>query len=205
MNDNGTRDKIEYFRRMGKGINVDSEIKYIIVEQFENKFNGSVYLDSYWFLEELIKFESQFTEYLKEEVSRKENYLTKAEELVKKMIHEEDKEDEEDARVFNVLNFNYTNPFKSIGYSPANMRVTNVHGTCEDDNIIFGVDMTTELPPDTHIFTKTYRKMLQGTPDNSALPWRVDEIKFYGHSLGKLIIRIFKAFSIIITSTVTNV
>ena len=86
---------------------------------------------------------------------------------------------------FHVLNFNYTNPFESGDSNILKRFVTNVHGTCEDNNIIFGVDYTAELPPDTHIFAKTHRKMMQGTPDNGALPWIVDEIKFYGHSLGQ--------------------
>ena len=64
--------------------------------------------------------------------------------------------------------------------------VTHVHGTYEKDNIIFGIDATA-VPPsdDAYIFTKTYRKMIQGTPEESALPRDIGKIKFYGHSLGQ--------------------
>ena len=88
----------------------------------------------------------------------------------------------------NVLSFNYTNPFRfimSTSSADDNIEsVSNVHGTYEKDDIIFGVDATEELLSDTFIFSKTYRKMLQGVP-NRALPMNIKEIKFYGHSLGK--------------------
>ena len=137
----------------------------------------------YWFLEELKKFESIFTQYLKEEVESNDNYLSNATKLMNMMIKDNEKVD--------IINFNYTNPFNS-DYSHSDGRqlkdmvssVTNVHGALDEDNIIFGVDATADLQSGAHIFTKTYRKMLQKKSPSRALPWHVHKIKFYGHSLG---------------------
>jgi len=135
--------------------------------------------DSYWFLDELRAFERQFCEYMKAEVARNTDYLANATKLMKAIV---------DGDKVDVINFNYTNPFAS-GSADEKLRgmvdrVTNVHGTFDDNNIIFGVDLTEDLPIEAHIFTKTHRKMLQGTPAR-ALHWHVNKIKFYGHSLAK--------------------
>ena len=97
-----------------------------------------------------------------------------------------------DGEKVNIINFNYTNPFivsssdaaRSMINSNMVTQVSNVHGNLADDNIIFGVDLTEDLPLDAHIFAKTHRKMLQDSSSNS-LPKGVNRIKFYGHSLGK--------------------
>ena len=92
----------------------------------------------------------------------------------------------------NIINFNYTNPFASDVYYDTNRRVcnlvgkiTNVHGTYMNDNIIFGVDETVKdaLPLNYYIFTKTYRKMMQVKSDKALLQ-SVRTIVFFGHSLG---------------------
>ena len=62
--------------------------------------------------------------------------------------------------------------------------IKNVHGTCANKDIIFGVDATARLSPGAHIFTKTCRKMLQKNTTNMLLK-NVKTIKFYGHSLGE--------------------
>jgi len=134
----------------------------------------------HWYLGELKSFECQFSEYLKTEVLNSDYYQLRASKLMDMMIN--------DGKV-NVISFNYTNPFnrdfskyKSDKYMIAS--ITNVHGTYDENNIIFGVDSTEELSHNAHIFTKTYRKMVQCS-HNRALPWNIQKIKFYGHSLGK--------------------
>jgi len=85
----------------------------------------------------------------------------------------------------NILSFNYTNPFIEFKNDSMNMikSIINVHGSCNEDNIIFGIDYTNELPTNAHIFTKTYRKMFQSKP-TKILDLSIETIKFYGHSLG---------------------
>jgi len=129
----------------------------------------------YWYLEELNKFESMFGEYLKSEVENNDSYLPNATKLMNMLI--------EDNEELDIITFNYTNPFESIGFDKAIGKVTHVHGTYAEDNIIFGVDATAKLQNNAHIFTKTHRKMLQKSPSR-ALPKNVHTIKLYGHSLG---------------------
>ncbi|MCL2398064.1 MAG: bacteriophage abortive infection AbiH family protein [Defluviitaleaceae bacterium] len=173
------RDALDYCRdRAWRSLTTikNSETIYIIQRIASGM---SKVFNPYWFLDELIAFERQFSEYTKAEVSSNEGYFSNAAKLMDMMVDDED---------ISIINFNCTNPFS---FDPPNKlsamikSVTNVHGTCEEDNIIFGVDATEKkLAPDAHIFTKMHRKMLQHSSD-SALPKDVDKIKFYGHSLGK--------------------
>jgi len=144
--------------------------------------SGEGSLDMYWYLDELITFERRFAQYLKEQVESNTSYLPNATKLMNLMIEDNEK--------VNIINFNYTNPFNSDSPNSEGRQlkdivseVTNVHGTLDDNNNIFGVDATAQLENGAHIFTKTYRKMLQDSPSR-ALPWHVHKIKFYGHSLG---------------------
>ena len=143
----------------------------------------------YWFLDELMKFEHQFAEYLKEQVQASTDYLPRAKKLILQLADGEN--DYWDGRSLYVLNFNYPDPFANKDITPRDedeggrTYSTNVHGTYESDNIIFGVDYTAKnLPSNMHFFTKTHRKMLQTKSDKALFP-NVDEIKFYGHSLGE--------------------
>lgn len=157
----------------------DREVKYIVKYMLDNNTSEC---DSYWFLNELRKFENLFSEYLETEVLNNKSYLPNACKLMEELT--------EGGKV-KVISFNYTNPFKQNVSSleknkPSNFAgsVTNVHGTYADRNIIFGVDTTEDLPSDAYIFSKTHRKILQGS-SNGALPHYVSKIKFYGHSLGR--------------------
>ena len=154
-----------------------------LVENVNRIGRSSFPLSSQWFLDELKAFERQFSDYLQKEVNNNTDYISNAVKLIEMMSNDEDK--------IHILNFNYTNPFKLESSKSADntannliKSITNVHGTCSECNIIFGTDATETLLPDTHIFTKTYRKMLQSTPKN-ALPSNIEEIRFYGHSLGQ--------------------
>ena len=132
-------------------------------------------LGMHWYLEELNKFEIIFAEYLKSEVENNDSYLPNVTKLMDTLLEDNEKVD--------IITFNYTNPFEGIGFDKSIGKVTHAHGTYAEDNIIFGVDAIAELQDNAHIFTKTYRKMLQKNPSR-ALPKNVQTIKFYGHSLG---------------------
>jgi hypothetical protein len=155
-------------------------VEHTIAKNVSQEF-GSCF-SYYWFLDELRAFECQFSAYLKCEVANNANYLPNVDKLMKMMT---------DGKKVNVISFNYTNPFK-FDYSKADeikisdmvSTVSNVHGTYEDENIIFGVDTTSKLPQDAHIFTKTHRKMLQRNSDRASFG-EIKTIKFYGHSLGQ--------------------
>lgn len=153
-----------------------------MIDFAENRGKESFNFDLYWFLDELRAFEKQFSEYLCEQVANNTAYLSKVVNLTEKL--------ECGSNIY-VLSFNYTTPFELIKNENSecslnkNVRiVTNVHGTYTGGDIIFGVDATEILPHDARIFTKTYRKMLHDDHHRS-LPWSVNVIKYYGHSLGK--------------------
>ena len=165
--------------------NLRGVLMYIINETNNN--NGvSAHLNNYWFLNELIAFEHQYSDYLNHILlSGNTKYLINVGKLMK-MITEGNKVD--------ILNFNYTNPFNyyyqpiTTGISLDDMieveSVNNVHGTFNKKNTIFGIDNTAEVPLEAQIFTKTHRKILQDN-SNSTLPLNIRTIKCYGHSLGK--------------------
>lgn len=147
----------EYIRNNSHGV--------VKIHEFQNHYG------LHWFLSQLKSFEFRFGEYLRGEVERLTDYNDRADKVLNMLTDGED---------VDIVSFNYTKPFRSRQVK----HFINVHGTYEDNNIIFGVDATEDLPSDYHIFTKTHRKMLQ---DNyvSALPLQVGTIKFFGHSLSK--------------------
>jgi len=134
---------------------------------------------------ELRSFEKSFSEYIKSVES--DEYRKKACSLLLKMSNATSVPKIEDVVVFS---FNYTNPFKFFNQE---LSVVNVHGTVEDDNIIFGIDQE-RIDPNLDIFrfTKTFRQMtetkLAAKYDQEILPSidEVTEIAFYGHSLSSL-------------------
>ncbi|HAP3847937.1 TPA: hypothetical protein IUT85_002602 [Enterococcus faecalis] len=133
---------------------------------------------------ELRSFEKGFSEYIKSVES--DEYRRKACKLLLDITNATTVPKIEDV----VFSFNYTNPFNV--YNP-NLSVVNVHGTVEDDNIIFGIDQE-RIDPNLDIFrfTKTFRQMtetkLATKYKQEILPSRdeVTEIAFYGHSLSSL-------------------
>ncbi|MCV3154041.1 bacteriophage abortive infection AbiH family protein [Enterococcus faecalis] len=133
---------------------------------------------------ELRSFEKGFSEYIKSVES--DEYRRKACKLLLDITNATTVPKIEDV----VFSFNYTNPFNV--YNP-NLSVVNVHGTVEDDNIIFGIDQE-RIDPNLDIFrfTKTFRQMtetkLATKYEQEILPSRdeVTEIAFYGHSLSSL-------------------
>jgi len=148
-------------RKTGLASYPESQEANYIIRRIENGDREQFQYDLYWFLDELIAFGRQFSKYLKFEVSRNTNYLTNVIKLLDMLLEVERTE---------IISFNYTNPFDFNSFTRQGRqlkdtctRITNVHGTYDENSIIFGVDTTEEFPlnVDAHIFTKTHRKMLQ--------------------------------------------
>jgi len=160
----------------GYAISKENAVAHYISGHIKNR---NTEFPSYWFLDELIKFEYLFCEFLSEQVDSNANYLSNAKKLTSMLLGDDDEK-------ASVISFNYTNPFidnDNGEYIDEIGSVANVHGTYKDNNIIFGVDAKGVGLSDARIFTKTHRKMLQPNSE-SILPNTVDKIKFYGHSLG---------------------
>jgi len=148
-----------------------------IVEYISDNLTVIKQTRMYWYLDQLRIFERIFSDYLKTEVSNNVYYQSNGVKLMWMLVNHGHE------NVY-VISFNYTNPFNQALLNINSIKsVINVHGTYQDDNIIFGVDATEKLVDDAYIFTKTHRKLLQGGK-NEALPRHVKKIKFYGHSLG---------------------
>jgi hypothetical protein len=61
-----------------------------------------------------------------------------------------------------------------------------VHGTLDKKNIIVGIDdKSCNENTGMFKFSKTYRKMKIRSEINNELPANIDQLIFYGHSLGK--------------------
>lgn len=94
-----------------------------------------------------------------------------------------------------ILDFNYTNPIRSISNAPA---LINIHGNIHGKSTIFGIDSNSVDTNATDYrellkFTKTYRLMALGKGPKTRLVHphvtgrpgsETDVIKFFGHSLG---------------------
>ncbi|USS86148.1 bacteriophage abortive infection AbiH family protein [Fructilactobacillus cliffordii] len=130
---------------------------------------------------ELNKFEHNLGTYIEDQInSKKEYYVSESNKLINKFNIVND---------FNVLNFNYTNPFKYKDYNTKT--VSNIHGNT--DNPIIGVDTSAIKKASNdnvndlnfNEFTKTYRIMSNTENHKDILPnpENIDTIYFYGHSL----------------------
>ena len=140
-----------------------------------------------YLLEELKKFELQFCEYLRGEVQRNESYKSKVEEVLNKISISES----------NVINFNYTTIVDSIKVRSE----SNVHGSLERENVIFGIDLSNLNSSDEALnFSKTYRKMHAFEEHNiskyipeSLLSRSIERISFFGHSLNASVYSYFQS------------
>lgn len=88
-----------------------------------------------------------------------------------------------------VLNFNYTDPFKSEELGLGIVGARNVHGTLDRTDIIFGIDGKDVAEDDPAVpFTKTYR-LMSLVPYESETVKLCDSdtsyIKIFGHSLSR--------------------
>lgn len=131
--------------------------------------------------DELRTFEHYFVEYLNKIITP--SYERQAADLLLEMTQATSLPKISDT----IFSFNYTYPFSDY------VKIINVHGTVQEDNIIFGIDQDKIDPNlDIYRFTKTFRQMtetkLAVTYQENILPDKeaVDEIVFFGHSLSQL-------------------
>lgn len=149
----------------------------------EDRYKNSK--DIYDFLyKELRLFEEKFTEYLWTEYNRSESvYNEKFPILIQTILNSNS--DNNSNGDYSILSFNYTR------HENVADRITNIHGTLQDKNIIFGIDQKTVLSArPEYRFTKTFRKMTQVNKSNSPVTItgkdKLNNIFFYGHSLSEL-------------------
>ena len=148
-----------------------------------------------YMLEELHNLEREFSAHLQKKVDESTDYKYKAISLTGNLLNDErpkdsEKYDEEES----VLSLNYTRPFgNNLGREPGVNILSNVHGSLDKGNIVFGIDGSDCMGLDGVLeFTKTYRLMALGSPDMSKVVHgsgtgingaSTNRIKFYGHSL----------------------
>lgn len=164
-----------------------SRIRFLCILSHE-LFDGTRYIgtkDIYDFLyRELRIFEESFVEYMINEVTKKKNiYDLKVNTLLQTILdpHYPDTNGCE----FSVISFNYTRHLCMRG------KITNIHGTLMDRNIIFGIDQKdVKSESAEYRFTKTFRKLTQVKRSQEAVTISGKEtirnIFFYGHSLSEL-------------------
>lgn len=142
---------------------------------------------------ELTIFESEFANFLAEQVKGNTSYAQTANSLLEYITEDELPVEHAYNIKTSILNFNYTDPFFSTATSALESKV-NIHGSLKERKIIFGIDGKDYMENGLILpFTKTYRVALL----NSNLPkelvrfrpsfgahFGTEEIKFYGHSLG---------------------
>ncbi|MHC5250456.1 AbiH family protein [Enterococcus sp. LJL90] len=158
-------------------------------QQFDNHFD--------FLLAELHIFESNFSEYILNEVETNPQYYFNARNLAETLLQINGTNNVVSK---NVLSFNYTQPFlednlkkteNSTGllFEYSNNSIINIHGTAESSDAIFGVDpkgISTKNP--LFFFTKTYRQLVTNNISkysqmkfDSYNNWLV----FFGHSLSE--------------------
>lgn len=154
---------------------------------------------------ELGKLEQDFSAYLESELrgDLRSKYLAAAVSLFQR-IAVSDTDVPVEGQKNTVLSFNYTEPLKWDGNDIGLDIWRSVHGTLDENNIIFGVDGTGlgTSTDDVVQYTKTFRVLTRQSEnsvrfhqfrllDNDKGP--ISVIKFYGHSLGEADYSYFKA------------
>lgn len=125
--------------------------------------------DPYEFLlDELKCFEKDFAEYLKKEIQNNEAYVAAINSFIYDISNKKD--------CF-VLSFNYTSYL--LDY-----KALSVHGQLDKNNIIIGIDLNKLKNGKAKRFTKAWRKLNQYAASLD-IPKTINEIIFYGHSLGE--------------------
>ncbi|WP_429947951.1 AbiH family protein [Enterococcus sp. DIV1297f] len=168
-------------------IRVNHNIRFCCILAFalleEDRYKKSI--DIYDFLyKELRIFEKDFTEYLMQEFQvRLPIYTIKFPELMQAILGPDSTDYLNDN--YSILSFNYTRYYRIGG------EISNIHGTLQDENIIFGIDQKS-IRSDTpeYRFTKTFRKLTQVNKSKNEVTIsgkdKLKKIFFYGHSLSEL-------------------
>ncbi len=135
--------------------------------------------DIYKFLyNELCAFESDFKNYISEQVKTNKSYCTKSLNLIKKF--------ELVNNCAYLFSFNYTNPFQKNDLFKIE-NINYVHGSIKDNDIIIGFDSSDlQNNKDHSIYLSKAWQKSKNELTNEPLPKQneIEEIKFYGHSLG---------------------
>lgn len=193
--------RLEY-ESLTKVANIDE-----LEESFENKIISQLFpLVSQVLLAELKELEFDFSRYLLNILTMNSyEYFESADNLLKKILKSIDPEvyKNQDKHKFNVLSFNYTQPWEYWGNQESALininKVVNAHGIVEQnyDGIIFGIDDENISPlSNEYIFTKASRTLDLYTNVESTtgmyherfydlLVPTIENIVFYGHSLSK--------------------
>ena len=140
-------------------------------------------------LEELKEVECDFIMYLKNEIKTQNNYLDNAKNLTKYILKVNENVN------CNIISFNYTKPWEEdVNFRDTSINVNlvkNIHGTLENNSIIFGVDDNKiDASSEGYRFTKVSRIMgmnaagkVESVPIKSILTPSIEKVIFYGHSL----------------------
>lgn len=165
-------------KKIVRALKRSSILSYYVLpaERYNKKKNMDEFLFS-----ELLLFEREFTEFLKNKLSENKQYARSISTKLKVILGK----DIVNSNNFSILSFNYTIPKIFQGH------ITNVHGRLDRDNIIFGIDQKdVEATSPVFKYTKTFRKLVQSkSKDDLIYMDNKNELKniyFYGHSLSRL-------------------
>ena len=157
---------------------------YIIFKELKITFTPMRFNE--WLLEQLKMIEIAFKDYVIEEVRVKnEIYYNRTKRFYEFFVRVKDF----DNKPLSLLNFNYTSP---IGFENKLSSRTNIHGSINGEEIIFGIDEKNSehnswISPDEtkYLFTKTARVIHSIDSDDSFLLNKNNDrnILIYGHSL----------------------
>lgn len=153
--------------------------------------------------EDLSTLESDFGNYLLNEVKTSRDYKENVRRLMSEVILDQRPSIEDYDVEESILSFNYTRAVKNFRTDEHDIEYVNIHGKLGGE-IIFGIDGTNRMDDSTALpFTKTYRLMALDLPDigklvqipssGAPLAGGTRLIKFYGHSLGEADYSYFQA------------
>lgn len=161
---------------------------YYILDKYDEKFNSEEDIDKI-LLGELYEFEKEFADYLSENIKEHADYSRDLASLYQKLVNISKN------KSCNLLTFNYT----SINNMPKGIsKVKHIHGSIDTNdvknrsNIIIGIDSNIDYPENCtqeekdsiYLFTKTSRVLNLVNNHEDVLEDNINEIIFFGHSLG---------------------
>lgn len=185
-------DFLKYTFNIGLSYNLYSFLSNLFLSVFPNTRYTFPNNSAFSFLRsELLIFEKDFKEYLSNEIKDNVVYDYKSEKLLAILLDKKFTSINYLLSDVNILNFNYTNPFKKqvsfFNFSKPRT-IKNIHGTLVKNNIIFGIDPKGIRTDDCrYIFTKTYRQLTSNLASSEQFlnfnSQNSNILIFYGHSL----------------------
>ena len=153
----------------------------------ESKIKDGRWITKTEFIDLLVKdlkqVELKFVEYLSNAIDKNNNYVIDSSRLLLDLCNVDNDVSHPIIENTQVLSFNYNNLYQTEG-KLFEGHVTNIHGSLEKGDIIFGIDSFKDSTNDNYIFTKTYR-LLQQENSNIPINTNLNLIKFFGHGLGE--------------------